>query len=271
MFDPDPPAVDTRHARYRTSDRMRGPPQCYPSHHPGEMGSDSGQVLEQKRMAKWVGLLALILAAGLSLAACSESSKSPTTTRTSPSSSTSSSQVATPTTATSSTTGVAPSTSTSVVTQTSCGVGQLRIQAGEGGRALGSVGQTVVFTNVGQTTCTMMGYPGVAALNAQGDQVAQAVRHPTGMIGGLPNDSSPIPVVTLAPGQTASAEIEGSDTPPGTATTCVGYPSFLVTPPGETHSVGVSVSTVDNSYGGFPGCYPISVNPVVPGVTGRSE
>jgi Protein of unknown function (DUF4232) len=170
-----------------------------------------------------------------------------------------------------STTGVPPSTSASVVTQTSCGVAQLRIQAGEGGGAAGNVGQTVVFMNVGQTTCTMGGYPGVAALNARGNQVAQAVRHPTGMIGGLPNDSSPIPVVTLAPGQTASAEIEGSDLPPGTATTCVGYPAFLVTPPGETHSVRVAVPTVNNSYGGFPGCYPISVNPVVSGDTGRSQ
>jgi hypothetical protein len=128
-----------------------------------------------------------------------------------------------------------------------------------------------VFTNVGQTTCTMSGYPGVAALDAQGNQAAQAVRHETGMMGGLPNDSSPILLVTLAPGQMASAEIEGTDIPPGTATTCVGYPSFLVTPPGETHSVRVVVPTVNNSYGGFPGCYPISVNPVVPGATGRSQ
>jgi hypothetical protein len=209
---------------------------------------------------------------GLILSGCGSnpSPKSSAPTSTARTSTTTAVTSTTPPTA-SSTTGVAPSTSTSVVTQTSCGVAQLRIQAGEGGGAAGNVGQTVVFANVGQTTCTMGGYPGVAALNAQGSQVAQAVRHPTGMIGGLPNASSPIPLVTLAPGQTASAEIEGSDLPPGTATTCVGYPAFLVTPPGETHSVRVAVPTVNNSYGGFPGCYPISVNPVVPGDTGRSQ
>jgi hypothetical protein len=209
---------------------------------------------------------------GLILSGCGSnpSPKSSAPTSTARTSTTTAVTSTTPPTA-SSTTGVAPSTSTPVVTQTSCRVAQLRIQAGEGGGAAGNVGQTVVFTNVGQTTCTMGGYPGVAALNAQGNQVAQAVRHPTGMIGGLPNDSSPIPVVTLAPGQTASAEIEGSGLPPGSATTCVGYPAFLVTPPGETQSVRVAVPTVNNSYGGFPGCYPISVNPVVPGDTGRSQ
>jgi hypothetical protein len=93
-----------------------------------------------------------------------------------------------------------------------------------------------VFTNVGQSTCTVSGYPVVAALDAQGNQIEQAVHHEIGMMG-LPNDSSPVPLVTLAPGQVASAEIEGSDLPPRTASTCVGYPSFLVTPPGETHSV----------------------------------
>src|ERR1700678_1533889 len=123
-------------------------------------------------MAKWrqtVGLLVLTLATGTSLIACSESSTSPTTKPTSPSSGTSTTHVTTSTTATSSTTGVvASTTSTSVVTQSACRVGQLRIQAGAGGGATGNVGQTIVFTNVGQTPCTMSGYPGVAALDAQG-------------------------------------------------------------------------------------------------------
>ncbi len=117
----------------------------------------------------------------------------------------------------------------------------------------------------------MNGYPGVAALNSLGSQVAQAVRHETGMMGGLPSDSSPLPLVTLAPGQAASAEIEGTDMPPGNATTCIGYPSFVITPPGETHSVRVAVPMANASYGGFPGCRPISVNPVVPGTTGSDQ
>ena len=130
----------------------------------------------------------------------------------------------------------------------------------------------MVFTNVGQTTCGMSGYPGIAALDSQGNQVAQAERRETGMMGGLANDTSKIPLVTLAPGQAASAEIEGSDVPLGNATTCVGYPSFLVTPPGEVDAVRVAFPMAnDSGYGGFPGCRPISVNPVVPGTTGRAQ
>jgi hypothetical protein len=115
----------------------------------------------------------------------------------------------------------------------------------------------------------MNGYPGVAALDAQGNQVVQARRQLTGMLGGLQNTGTPIPVVTLTPGQVASAEVEGTDNPIGTATTCTYYPSFLVTPPGETRSVQVAAGLAGSSTPGFPGCTPININPVVPGITGR--
>jgi hypothetical protein len=52
----------------------------------------------------------------------------------------------------------------------------------------------------------------------------------------------------VSPGQSASAEIEGSDVQPAGVTTCVDYPAFLVTPPGETHSVKVTLpATVGRS------------------------
>ncbi len=88
------------------------------------------------------------------------------------------------------------------------------------------------------------------------------------MLGGLPGDSTSIPVVTLATGQSASAEVEGTDVPTGTDTSCPFYPSFLVTPPDETHSVTVKAGAGGSN--GFPGCSPISVNPVVAGTTGGS-
>lgn len=217
-----------------------------------------------------VGLALLLVAAGTGLAACGGSSSTPTATATRRTSSTSTSttQVAVPTTPSSGTTGVSPSISATV----RCRTGQLRIQLGTGGGAAGNAGLAVEFTNVGGTSCAMSGYPGVAAVDAQGDQVAQAERRATGMMGGLANDTSPIPVVTLGPGQVASAEVEGSDVPVGTATSCVNYPAFLVTPPSETYAVRVEVPMVDAfGYGGFPGCRPISVNPVVPGATGRMQ
>jgi hypothetical protein len=153
------------------------------------------------------------------------------------------------------------------VSAAACRVGQLRITAGVDHGAAGNAGQTIVFTNVGPSPCVMGGYPGVAALNARGSQVAQARRQAAGMTGGLSNADSPIPVVTLEPGQSASAEIEGSDVGPAGSATCATYPAFLVTPPGETHSVKVTLM----AGGAFPGCQPIAINPVVPGVTGRAE
>jgi hypothetical protein len=214
------------------------------------------------------GLFVLLFVTGASLTACSGSSSAPTTTATPATSSTSTTTIAAPTASSPSTTGVTPSTSTAVLCRTS----QLRIQPGSEGGAAGNAGLTVVFTNVSRTTCTMNGYPGVAALDAQGSQVVQAERRETGMMGGLANDTSSVPFVTLAPGQAASAEIEGSDVPLGTALTCVDYPSFLITPPGEIHAVRMAAAMVNSTgYGGFPGCRPISVNPVVPGATGRAQ
>lgn len=185
---------------------------------------------------------------------------------------TSASTSSTPATSTSSPTNstlTATSTSSSVVIgQSTCRINQLRISPGKAGAAAGNIGQTIVFTNVGESACIMTGYPGVAALDAQGHQVVQAQRRRSGMLGGLQNSGTPIPVVTLAPGQMASAEIEGGDNPIGAATSCPTYPSFLVTPPGETHSAQISAGVAGSGAPGFQGCGTISVNPVVQGTTG---
>jgi len=175
-----------------------------------------------------------------------------------------------------------PTTSTVTVPSTSvppttaylpppCQTKLLQISAVGSGAAAGNVGKTILFTNLNKIACSLSGYPGVAALDLQGNQVAQAMRQLSGMVGGLHNNATTVPVVTLAPGQVASAEVEGTDNPVGTATSCTYYPLFLVTPPGETQSVTVSVSLAGSNISGFPGCSPISVNPVVPGSTGRLD
>ena len=81
----------------------------------------------------------------------------------------------------------------------------------------------VTFTNTGSAACRIQGYPGVAALNAAGKQIQQAARASVGKI----------PLVTLAPGQVASAEITGntaSCTKPATV------PGLLVTAPDQRTS-----------------------------------
>lgn len=86
----------------------------------------------------------------------------------------------------------------------------------------------VMFTNVGSGTCRTQGWPGVAALNASGQQIKQAVRGTGGKTA---------PVVTLRPGQTASAEITGNTASCSTLTTVA---AFLVTAPDQRTSVRLS-------------------------------
>ena len=67
--------------------------------------------------------------------------------------------------------------------------------------AQGALGSTFVpldFTNVGSRTCTLQGYPTVAALDRNGNQLGPAAIR----------SHSSSPIVTLAPGQTAHAVLQ---------------------------------------------------------------
>jgi hypothetical protein len=54
-----------------------------------------------------------------------------------------------------------------------CRASGLRVGAGSAQEVAGNDGQTILFSNVGPSSCTVSGYPVVAALNAHGSQVAQ--------------------------------------------------------------------------------------------------
>ncbi len=212
------------------------------------------------------------LAASCSSGPSTSGTTSTTTTPTTTPASTSTTSASTTSTSRATTTTSRSTTTTTGGSGTAsrCTTAQLHVSTIGGDAAAGNVSAIIGFVNAGSSACTLNGYPGVAALNAQGQQVAQAQRVPSGMLGGLHNGSTTPPVVTLGAGQTASAVVEGSDVPSGTATSCASYPSFLVTPPAETHSVTVAASTGGSgSSQGFPGCAPITVNPVVPGTSGN--
>ncbi len=76
----------------------------------------------------------------------------------------------------------------------------------------------ITFTNVSSATCRTQGYPGVAALDAAGHQLRQAVRGRAA--------TGQIPLIVLAPGQVASAEITGNT---ASCTTLTKIAAFLVT------------------------------------------
>jgi hypothetical protein len=83
----------------------------------------------------------------------------------------------------------------------------------------------ITFTNVSSATCRTQGYPGVAALDAAGHQLKQAVRGRA--------TSGQIPLIVLAPGQVASAEITGNT---ASCPTLTKIAAFLVTVPDQRTS-----------------------------------
>jgi hypothetical protein len=130
-----------------------------------------------------------------------------------------------------------------------------------GSGAAGTIGQVVLFENTSTTTCLLHAFPGVAGLDAAGNQVVQATREVN--LVPFSGSTSTLPTVQLTSGSTASALVFGSDVPVGAATSCVTYAGLLVTPPNAFQSVHVDVT--------MPGCAGLRVGPVYPGTTGMAS
>jgi Domain of unknown function (DUF4232) len=158
------------------------------------------------------------------------------------------------TTTTTSTTSTVPSTP-------NCVTSELQVTAGMGSGAAGTIGQVILFENSGTTTCLLHGFPGVAGLDNNGNQIAQATRE----VNNAPftGSAASLPTVQLTPGNTASATVLSSDVPTGNATSCVTYAALLVTPPNATQSVHLAVK--------MPGCAGLRVGPVYSGTTGGTQ
>ncbi|MBO0871386.1 MAG: DUF4232 domain-containing protein [Micromonosporaceae bacterium] len=140
-----------------------------------------------------------------------------------------------------------------------CATSGLTVSLGHAGAGAGHRGVAVVFGNSGSVGCYLRGYPRVVALDASGRQVASATHTPRGYLGGLAQGHS-IGKVTLAPGGTGSAYVEGmAFNPDGTA--CTGYRALLVTPPGGTSPTRLDLT------GDL--CSGLQVHPVVSGSTGH--
>jgi uncharacterized protein DUF4232 len=87
------------------------------------------------------------------------------------------------------------------------------------------------LSNIGHSTCTFFGYPGVSALNSQGHQVGHPATHSGHRIG-----------VTLSPGATTHVVLVITD-----ASLVCRHPvkatELRVFPPGQFHSQNVPLST----------------------------
>lgn len=125
--------------------------------------------------------------------------------------------------------------------------------------AAGHTGYVLRFSNHSAQACSLYGYPGVAGLDASGDQVSEATRMLRGYMGGLPaGDDAPATVVLL-PSESASARVEGTDVPIGTQP-CPHLSGMLVTAPNDYQATRL---------GDAPGdCSGLVVTPVVQGTAG---
>ena len=81
-----------------------------------------------------------------------------------------------------------------------CNASKLVVWAGEepGGGTAGSVYYRIEFTNLGSSTCSLFGFPIVAALNLNGKQVGAPATHMPG---------KKVKAVKIAQGQTATAQL----------------------------------------------------------------
>ena len=100
----------------------------------------------------------------------------------------------------------------------------------------------------------------LAAVDADGSQVAQARRTPKGYLGGLAAGSPP--VLTLAPGESASALVEALAFNAFDGSACKAFGGLLVTVPDDTVATRLPWDS--------DGCSDLEVHPVVAGTTGRS-
>ena len=154
------------------------------------------------------------------------------------------------------------SSSSSAARAAACTPSDVTISLGHTGAASGHVGGALLFTNHGSSTCELTGYPRV---QAAGGLTAAIQQTPDGYIGGLADPSAKPPYVELAPGQVASAVVEGSDIPiPATAHCSTVLGSLDLWLPGSANSGAPTV--VSNPAGT---CAAIQIHPVVSGTTGR--
>lgn len=136
-----------------------------------------------------------------------------------------------------------------------CALGSLSITTGPdlSPAGIGFVAEPIILRNTGSAACSLLGWPGVAALNGGGAQIYQAAR--AGSEGSA---------ITLQPGASASAVLYAVTSLGGPghagAPSCTQVTGLLVTPPNETHSRRIGF--------GSPLCVAPELTALLPGTSG---
>jgi hypothetical protein len=133
---------------------------------------------------------------------------------------------------------------------------QAWLGVGLGGGTAGTYYYPLEFTNVGHSTCTLSGYPGVSAYRGSRRQVGAA---------GTRNQAAHT-TVTLAPGATAHAQLGIRDA----GALCgrgIAAAGLKVYPPGQTHSWALSFPLQACARGSVLAVGPVRSGVGVPGYT----
>ena len=184
---------------------------------------------------KALTLLALLTLSGAALAGCgSADSDDAGSSSPSPTASASASSAAPSASAAPSTPAAEPSTGAAAAGPAPCTAGTLSgaVEDVPGGATGGGVYRALVLTNTSaDDSCTLAGYPGVSYLDAAGTQVGAPAARTEG--------TQAVPV-TLAPGQSAAAELQ--ETVAQKYGECQVQPtaSLLVYPPEDTASLTIT-------------------------------
>jgi len=162
-----------------------------------------------------------------SVAGCSSSSSSPST----PASSPSTFRPAAPSSNTAPATAPVSTLSPAATGPSPCATSGLNVTLGPSSGYAGGVDQTIVFTNTSGATCTLYGYPGVSLVSAPPyTQIGLAAQR---------GSTTPVKLITLASGATASAVLQVVDALNfGTATCSPTKAAFVrIYPPNQTAPV----------------------------------
>jgi len=118
-----------------------------------------------------------------------------------------------------------------VVGAPACPNGSLKVTQGLGQGYAGGTYEVIDFTNTSGTTCTLYGYPGVSLVSGPPyAQIGLAAKRTT---------TTPVKLITLAPGDVANATLQIVDALNFPSATCSPAPAtnLQVYPPGQTAAV----------------------------------
>ena len=167
---------------------------------------------------------------GLALiAGCSSSSSQPATSGSTAAASSTSASAPAAGTSSSGTNTPAVTASSSPAAAAPCATSSLDVKQGLGQGYAGGVYEVIDFTNTSSSTCTLFGYPGVSLVSGPPyAQIGLAAKRSTG--------SSPVKLITLAPGATANALLQIVDALNYPSATCgpAKATALKIYPPNQT-------------------------------------